>query len=422
MFKVSHTILQKPQLSTRSNDYPVSSFTSLNFARASPFLSLMASKGCFYYFQYVFPISGSSLSANRSVQISQLVISFGFPGISYLSMIRYYATNKAMSPLAKISDEKVIVMICGPCFLPSERDEAIFAQTVGSALRDTGKGFIVWVKDNQIDVEPDVLLQMILSRPTSSFENTEPKTSYDSDFSSPTKPAQATAANVSVDRGRRTEETPHDPLPFETNVDQLQNASMQPSATPGRIEYVPPKGEYVMVKTRLFSGVLSDQHVEIWYPGFIVPDYVNDSLYQDYANTPDAVVKIIQDKDGKLRWLVDLKTKSRTSQKQDSPAVPGDEYFINLKANETVVLITRVRYGQISLEEGDVRVYQQNWKIPDYLKKSLLRDYKSIANGELYVISDENKKLRFKVFEEKGRIASGFHKAGKIFRETFTFK
>ena len=259
---------------------------------------------------------------------------------------------------------------------------------------------------------------MILSLPTSSFENTQPKTSYPGDFSSPTKPAQAAAAaSVSVDRGRRTEETPHDPLPFETNVDQLQNASMQPFAPPGRSEHVPTKREGVMLKTRLFSGVLSDQHVEICHPGFIVPDYVNESLYQDYANTPDAVVKIIQDKDGKLRWSVDLKNKSKTSQKQDSPSVPGDEYLIDLKANETVVLITRVRYGQISLEEGDVRLYHQNWEIPAYLKKSLLRDYKSIANGELYVISDENKKLRFKVFEEKGIIALvGYAKQGKCLK------
>ena len=101
-----------------------------------------------------------------------------------------------MSPLPNISVEKVIVMICGPCSLSSERDEAIFTQTVGSVLRDTGKGFVVWVKDNQIAVEPKVLLEMILSRPTSSFENTQPKTSYHGDFSSPTKPAQAAAANV----------------------------------------------------------------------------------------------------------------------------------------------------------------------------------------------------------------------------------
>ena len=34
MFGIFHTILQKPELSTRSNEYPASSFTSLDFARA----------------------------------------------------------------------------------------------------------------------------------------------------------------------------------------------------------------------------------------------------------------------------------------------------------------------------------------------------------------------------------------------------
>ena len=105
----------------------------------------------------------------------------------------------------------------------------------------------------------------------------------------------------------RPQETPHHPSRYETNVDQLQNASMQPSAPPSCIEYVPAKRELVMLKTRLFSGVLSDRHVEICYPGFIVPDYVNERSYQEYAKTPDAVAKIIQDKDGKLRWVVELK-------------------------------------------------------------------------------------------------------------------
>ena len=47
MFEVFHTILKKPELSTRNNEYPASSFTSLDFARARPFLSLIASKVSF---------------------------------------------------------------------------------------------------------------------------------------------------------------------------------------------------------------------------------------------------------------------------------------------------------------------------------------------------------------------------------------
>ena len=93
-------------------------------------------------------------------------------------------------------------MISGPYSLSSERDEAIFTQTVGSVLRDTGKGFVVWVKDNQISVEPKDFLQMILSRPTSSL-NTQPQRSFAGDFSTPTN-----AANVSA--ARKVQSSPGD--------------------------------------------------------------------------------------------------------------------------------------------------------------------------------------------------------------------
>ena len=50
MFEAFHTILQKPELSTRNNEFPARLFTALDFARAWPFLSLTASKGYFHYF------------------------------------------------------------------------------------------------------------------------------------------------------------------------------------------------------------------------------------------------------------------------------------------------------------------------------------------------------------------------------------
>lgn len=150
-----------------------------------------------------------------------------------------------------------------PCSLSSERDEAIVAQTVGSVLRDTGKGFVVWVKDNQTAVELKVLLEMILSRPTASL-NTQPQRSFAGDFSTPTNAASVSAARkVQSPPGYHMISHPlletHDvPLRQKQTFNQLYQTlpKQTPDPVSGR-EYLPPVGGFVMIKTRLFRGIIS---------------------------------------------------------------------------------------------------------------------------------------------------------------------
>ena len=168
--------------------------------------------------------------------------------------------SKITSPFPNISVEKVIVMICGPCSLPSEKDEAIFTETIGSVLRDTGKGFVVWVKDNKIAVEPEVLLQMILSRPTSSL-NTQPQRSLSAgNFSPPTNDSNVFAGRkVDSPSGDHTIshpllETHDDPWRQEQNSNRLhQTLRKQTPDPPSGREDVPPVRGSAMSKTRLFS-------------------------------------------------------------------------------------------------------------------------------------------------------------------------
>ena len=135
-------------------------------------------------------------------------------------------------------------MICGPCALHSSSDDVILIETIGSILKSTGKGFVVWMKDNQIAVEPDVLLQMVID---------------------------------------------------------------QTSRSP--------------------------------YP----------------------------------------KSASRTGQQGNLPsAKDSDENSVHLADNETV-LITRLRYGNISFEKGDLQHFYHRWRIPKYLTDSLKREYCSIS-------------------------------------------
>ena len=167
-------------------------------------------------------------------------------------------------------------MICGPCSLPAERDEAIFAETIGSVLRDTGKGFAVWVKDNHIALEPEVLLQMILS-PTSSLSTQSQRRFSAGNFSSSTD-----TSNVSSDRKVQRPpgdhmtshpllETHEAPLRQEQTFNKLhQTLPKQTPDPPSAREYFTPVRGFVMLKTRLLRGRISYQQsdIEILYPGF----------------------------------------------------------------------------------------------------------------------------------------------------------
>lgn len=68
-----------------------------------------------------------------------------------------------------------------------------------------------------------------------------------------------------------------------------------------------------------------------------------------------------------------------------------------MAVNETLVLETRIRYGSVSMKEDDLHFIYPDWKVPEYLRKSLRRDYWATPNAKLYVISDEKGELRFLV-------------------------
>ena len=143
----------------------------------------------------------------------------------------------------------------------------------------------------------------------------------------------------------------------------------------------------IMLKTKLRNGKISYQagDVQIWYPGFEAPDRIIQSLWEKHCHTPVAVVKIVII-DGELKWSVDSKSK-------ESPEDKG----IYLAANETLMLHARVRYGQVSLDKGDLEFIYPDWEVPQFIIQTLKRNHWSTPNGELFVISDEKRNLMHKV-------------------------
>lgn len=65
------------------------------------------------------------------------------------------------------------------------------------------------------------------------------------------------------------------------------------------------------------------------------------------------------------------------------------------------MLKTRIRYGKVSFEKGDLEFRERDWEVPQHIIQALERDYSAKPDGELYVISDEQGNLRIKVCFER---------------------
>ena len=165
-----------------------------------------------------------------------------------------------------------------------------------------------------------------------------------------------------------------------------------------------------MLKSQLRNGKISylPRDLEILIPGFQVPDDITQRLLHEYGDTIQAGVKIVRDSNGELRVTVEPKAKDSSR-----------EEVIEISDNETLLLATRIRFGKVSLDKGDLRYIYPDWKIPEYITTSLAREYGTLRVGELFVISDVKGEIRFKVEFQGvqkylGSVAKTFRKIYKL--------
>ena len=289
-------------------------------------------------------------------------------------------------------------MICSSGAQLSLKDEAILTEKFGGITQDTDKGILVWMTHGSLAVEPYVLAQMIMA-PRSPLERPKPRKSYQDDFARP----KYTTQSFDPDGTHRQEQTGRSNLEFpvhemcygsearwkEPNLQQSQGfAPIHPPPITNRfIAHFNSKGELILLKTRLHHGKISyePKDIDILYSEFKVPSHIQKSLFDNYMYIPEAVVEIVQDpKSNEVRWSVDPKSR-RSAEHQEA---------ISRAANETVVLETRIRYGDVSMKKNDLEFIYTNWCIPQYLIESLKREYHATPNAKLYVISDVDGNLR----------------------------
>ena len=250
-------------------------------------------------------------------------------------------------------------MICGSNFL-SQEDEANVDGIIKRFVNETEKVFTVWLKSGKPAVDPNALVQFMT--PTSAVTPRSPQTRY-----------QGNPAEWGMNRETSGQLNRQQP---DTTTTSFTGHSKLSAGT-------------VLLKSQLRSGVISYNplDLEIKYQGFKVPEYINETLLQKYCNILEAGVKIVKDSYGKLRYTVKLRS-------NEDPKEEG----IEIADNETLMLNTLVRYLKVSFEKQHVKFIRQGWKIPGYITGSIQMNYEAIPKVELFVVSDEQGNLRYKVF------------------------
>jgi len=142
-----------------------------------------------------------------------------------------------------------------------------------------------------------------------------------------------------------------------------------------------------LLRSLLRDGKISYmlEDLQLWDPTFTVPDYINVSLFQYYHDTPVTGVMIVKGFDGTLRCSVNPKLIEVSRSRCEG---------IQIAADETLMLKTRIRYGLVSFRESDVQFRYENWEIPQCIREILEAEYRSTPCVDLFIFSDEKQNFR----------------------------
>ena len=329
-------------------------------------------------------------------------------------------------------------MICDTCSLPP-KDEEIVSRTIEDIINRRGKGSIAWLKKGKLSVEADVLVKSLTS--TSPTPQPNPQTNSWRASREKKRDAQGSEAELFSTNSGQAQSGPFQRNPSDwghlqqapTTIQPLMNTSpatldtgeqdwehMQQVPTTiqpfvklypamlvtgeqdwGYMQQAPTTiqplmnsypailvtGEPVWLRSILRFGRISFDlpDLQLWDHAFIVPDFINTNLIQLYQHIPEIGVRIVQGNDGQLQWSVDPKwievSKSRYK-------------GIEITANETLVLKTRICQGLISFQENDMDFRYGRFLIPQEIINKLKEEHRATPCGVLYIISDEKGNLR----------------------------
>ena len=290
--------------------------------------------------------------------------------------------------MTKLSAEKVIVVIFKPCSFLTTQDEILVTKAMDSTLLVSGKGHVLYVEDDSTKVKSqrigdirEKIINLFPSLESQSYSN-DSISRRDFKHSSNVTERTTTNAHKSCRPAHPpqhvTEYGAHTSVAYQSR----QSASMQPRGPQLANQDFSSMEGFVMLRSRLKFGRLTND-LEIYYPGFSVPLPIERGMCQTYRRISEAVVEVRSDGKGGYAWFPYTK-----------------KSLVQLAKNETVMLKTRLRNGQISLEKGKLEFMYPGWITPRYLIEDLRIKYESCYDRELYIISNEKGELRYLVFKE----------------------
>ena len=278
-------------------------------------------------------------------------------------------------------------MVFKPCSFPTTEDEILVTNSMESILGVCGKGHVLYVEDDSTKVKyqrvRDIREKIISLFPSLKSQSYSNNPIPSSDFEKSVNVTKRTVHNtVKVCRPalppqHMTGYGAHQRVAYQSQ----QSSSTQPRGPQWANQDFSSREGFVMLRSRLKFGQLTND-LEIHYPGFTVPLSIETGMYQAYRSISEALVEVKSDGKGGYAWFP-------YTQKS----------LVQLAKNETVMLKTRLRNGQISLEKGKLEFMYPGWTTPGYLIEDLRKKYHLYSDRELYIISNEKRELRCLVFK-----------------------
>lgn len=284
--------------------------------------------------------------------------------------------------------EKVIVVIFKPCSFRTTQDEMLVTNSMESTLVASGQGYVLYVEDDSTKIESqrisDIREKIINLLPYLKSQSDSNDSIRKRDFKQSSNVTERTVPNMH--KGCRPAQPPQHMTGYGAHqrvaYQSQQSSSTQPRGPQWANQDFSSMEGFVMLRSRLKFGQLTND-LEIHYPGFRVPLSIERGMHQAYGSISEALVEVRSDGKGGYAW---------------SPY--NKKSLVQLTKNETVMLKTRLRNGQISLEKGKLEFMYPGWTTPEYLIEDLRKKYYLYSDRELYIISNEKRELRCLVFKE----------------------
>lgn len=174
-------------------------------------------------------------------------------------------------------------------------------------LKEKGKGLTVWLEDGKLNVEPDVLMQLMLQ--TSTVEDTKSRERDLGEFPTPAYVTSETSQSKPPEQfaGPPREE----PYQATHPVTMPEGEIVKPP------QYQLPEAPYyggaqldvneaLMLKTRIRYGKVSfkPEDVEFTYPGWVIPQHLLECLEREQFAAHNGELFVISDEKGNLRSTV----------------------------------------------------------------------------------------------------------------------